>query len=95
MKLYLVHCGFNDMGLFHGAYEAHADLFVVANTFEEARKNVKEVPEFKARKMHIDSLQEIVMIHGYSVQLCKKESDQTVIISHRHAETASQESISY
>jgi hypothetical protein len=88
-KLYLIHCGFYDENLSHGVYESHVNLFVVADHFEEARTQVKLIPEFKIRKMHVDGLQEIEMVQGYSIEAKKVDENQASIIrSHKHRDLA-------
>ena len=86
MKLYLIHCGFYDMGLCEGIYESHVNLLVVAPTFEEARVRVRENPEFHKRKMHVDGLQEIALVNGYTVNLFPdpERRGETSLISNRH-----------
>jgi hypothetical protein len=68
-KLYLVHCGFYDLTLCDGVYEAHANYYVVADSFEDARAQAKAMPEFKERKMHVDGLQEISAVMGHHVRV--------------------------
>jgi hypothetical protein len=86
MKLYLVHCGFYDLDLCEGIYESHINLLVAAASFDEAKKRVRENPEFKKRKMHVDGLQEISLVNGYAVNLAMvpSETGKTVLISNRH-----------
>jgi hypothetical protein len=90
MKLYLVHCGFYDNDLCDGIYESHVNYFVAAESFEEARKKAKEMPEFKSKRMHVDGLQEISAVNGHRVTLSKDISleDQTVLTSHKHRDLA-------
>ena len=95
-KLYLVHCGFYDSTLSDGIYESHVNFFVVAENFEEARKSAKELSDFKSRKMHVDGLQEIVVVGGYQIRL-ERDSNlskfETQIYSHQHRELAQAKSI--
>jgi hypothetical protein len=70
VRLYLVHCGFYDMGLCEGIYESHVNLLIAAESFEKAKLRVRENPDFIARKMHIDGLQEVAWVNGYKVDLC-------------------------
>lgn len=68
-KLYLVHTGFYDRETGFGAYEAHTNFLVVAESSAEAKRLVKEKPIYVARKMHTDSIQEIKAVEGYRVAL--------------------------
>lgn len=90
MNLYLVHCGFYDTQVCDGLYESHANFFVAAPNFEEARAKAKLIPEFKLKKMHIDGLQEIKAVDGNQVLLQADGSlnNQTVIINHKHRDLA-------
>lgn len=90
LHLYLVHCGFYDQEVCDGAYEGHANFFTVAESFEEARAKVKQKPEFQAKKMHVDGLQEILAVDGYSVVPLTMIplSASTAIITHRFRELA-------
>jgi len=89
-SLFLVHCGFYDSELCDGLYESHVNFFVVGESFEEARLHVKELPEFKAKRMHVDGLQEIVAVEGFRVELQPdaETKGQTLILSHRHRDLA-------
>jgi hypothetical protein len=69
MQLFLVHCGYYDQGAFEGVFEAHADLFVVAEDFVAAKARAKEHPEFKRRKMHVDGMLRVEAVDGYRVRL--------------------------
>jgi hypothetical protein len=90
MKLFLVHCGFYDSELCDGLYESHVNFFVAAESFEEARTRAKEIPEFKAKRMHVDGLQEVVAANGYKIQLTKDAAleDRTVILNNKHRDLA-------
>ncbi len=68
-KLYSVHCGFYDADVSGGVYESHVNYFVAAESFEDARVRAKELPDFQARKMHVDGVQEIRSVSGYEVKL--------------------------
>ncbi len=90
MKLFLVHCGFYDSELCDGIYESHVNLFVVADSFEDARSKVKFSPEFKAKRMHVDGIQEIQAVNGYSI-FTKEDpalNGKTIVISSRHRDLA-------
>jgi hypothetical protein len=89
-KLFLVHCGFYDLELCNGIYESHVNFFVAAESFEDARIQVKTIPEFVSKKMHVDGLQEIVSVMGNRLTL---EADAslnglTQIMSSRHRDLA-------
>lgn len=70
-KLFLVHCGFANNDLAGGIFEGHVDFFVAAEDFDEARARAKELPEYRARKMHVDGLIEVNHVAGYRVELKK------------------------
>lgn len=90
MNLYLVHCGFYDPELCDGLYEGHANYFVVADSFEHARSKIKLRPEFKARRMHVDGLQEIRSVDGFRIVLEESETldGKTELVSSRHRDLA-------
>jgi hypothetical protein len=90
MNLYLVHCGFYDASVCDGIYESHANFFVVAESFEDARAKAKTLPDFQSRKMHVDGLQEVRMVNGYKVQLQADglRAHQTEIVNFKHREVA-------
>lgn len=67
MKLYLVHVGFYDETF--GIYESHVNYFVVAQSPSEAKEKIKSKSIFKEKKMHIDGMQEINEVDGFSVHL--------------------------
>ena len=75
MKLYLVHCGFYDTDLCDGIYESHVNLFVAAESFDSAKVRVREIPVFKARRMHVDGMEEIEAVNGVRIRL---EADPTL-----------------
>jgi len=93
MKLYLVHCGFYDSEVCDGLYEGHVNYFVVAKSFEEAKANIKELFEFKNKKMHIDGLQEIRCVNGHKINLVYDVTSigETQIINYKHRELAHKE----
>ena len=64
-KLYMVHCGFDDQGI----YESHVNFFVVATDFKTAKAKAKKLPEYIEKKMHVDGIQEITAVDGYRVKL--------------------------
>lgn len=90
MKLYLVHCGFYDADVCDGVYESHANFMVAAQSFEEARAKVKELPEFKLKRMHVDGLQEVAAVNGCRVSLEQDASleGKTILVNHKHRDLA-------
>lgn len=90
MNLYLVHCGFYDPEICDGIYESHVNFFVVAESFEEARKKVKEISSVRNKKMHVDGVQQIDAVDGYRICL-EPEGDlqgASRLISQRHRDLA-------
>lgn len=71
MRLYMIHCGFYDPEIGNGIYENHTNIFISAETIEEARSKAKALPEFKRKHMHIDGLLEIQAVEGHQVVLQK------------------------
>ena len=69
MKLYLVHTGFYDKSIDDGFFEQHTNILVVASSPYEAREDVKQMPEFIMKKMHIDGIKEIENVDGYELVL--------------------------
>ena len=90
MKLYLVHCGFYDQDICDGLYESHVNFFIAAASFDDARANAKNIPEFKAKRMHVDGLQEVQAVNGYKVALTQdlQLGDQTIIVNVKHRDLA-------
>ena len=90
MKLYLVHCGFYDLGLCDGLYEGHVNFFVAAESFDDARAKAKLISEFKAKKMHVDGVQEVSAVGGHRIKLepAAELNGETVVVSHRHRDLA-------
>ena len=89
-KLYLVHCGFYDNEICDGLYESHVNFFVAATNFEDARKKAKEIPEFQKKRMHVDGLQEIQAVDGFSIALTEDTqlAGQTLITNFKHRDLA-------
>jgi len=73
-SLFLVHCGYYDRDAFDGVFEAHADLFVVAEDFAGAKAQVKKHPEFGRRKMHVDGMLRVDAVDGHRLELVTDES---------------------
>ncbi|MBC7658129.1 MAG: DUF1543 domain-containing protein [Chitinophagaceae bacterium] len=71
MKLYIVHCGFYDASDAAAIYENHANHYIVADDFEDAKRQVKALTSFKKKHMHIDGIQEVVAVNGYRLELIK------------------------
>ena len=92
-KLFLVHCGFYDLELSDGIFESHVNFFVTGTDFEDARNHAKLIPEFKAKKMHVDGLQEVsaVMGHRILVEHDPTLNNQTIVVSSRHRDLASKQ----
>jgi len=86
MKLFMIHCGFYDPCLYDGIYESHINLFVAAPNFEEAKNQVRKNPDFKERQMHVDGLQELQTINGFTVRLepNPEQEGRTIILSNRY-----------
>ena len=67
-KLFLVHLGYySDLG--DGVYESHTNIFVVASDFEEARSKAKLLDIVRENRMHIDGMQLIEAVKGFSIVL--------------------------
>lgn len=90
MKLFQVHCGFYDLTLCDGQYEAHVNFFVAAEDFESAKLAAKALPEFQIRKMHIDGLVEFEAVGGHRLMLEKDETleGKTLLRGNRFRELA-------
>ena len=73
MHLFQVHCGFYENDIGDGTYEGHANFFVVAQDWKEARLKAKENPVFIKKHMHIDSLLQINTVNGFKVELTKSQ----------------------
>jgi hypothetical protein len=82
MKLFLVHCGFYDPEVCEGQYEFHVNFFTAAEDAESARKKAKLIPEFTAKKMHIDGLREISAVDGYLISLAEEPTLQGETLVH-------------
>lgn len=67
MQLYSIHCGFYDEEVGSGIYEFHVNFFAVAPTVEAAKKEVRSLPVFLKKKMHVDGVQEIKKVSGYKI----------------------------
>ena len=86
MSLYLVPFGFYDPNLSDGIYESHINLFVVASSFDEAKRKAKSNSEFKDRKMHVDGMQEISRVSGFDIQLIEASGPNDTIVKSKRSE---------
>lgn len=68
-KLYIVHVGYYDAETNYNVYESHTNFFVAATSPQEAKKIVKAMPIYEAKKMHTDGVQEIQAVSGHHVRL--------------------------
>jgi hypothetical protein len=73
-----------------GIYESHVNFFVAAEGFDDARTKAKGIPEFKAKRMHVDGVQEVEAVGGYRVDLKADAAleGKTLVLSHRHRDLA-------
>jgi hypothetical protein len=90
LRLYLVHCGFYDSDLCDGIYEGHANLFVAAKDFDDAKVRARLDPSFQKRRMHVDGVVEIETVQGCHVHLIPRDGQegQTRLRSSRHRDLA-------
>ena len=65
MKLFLIHVGFYDPEIMEGLYEQHSNYFVVAQNITEAKTKARLNLTYKAKKMHIDGIQELNVVDGF------------------------------
>lgn len=72
MTLFLIHCGFYDETISNGIYEFHINIPVVASNEDEAKSRVRLDPQFIAKKMHIDGIQKIESVDGYTITFAKR-----------------------
>jgi hypothetical protein len=88
MKLFLVHLGYYDKESFEGAYESHGNLFVIAESVEQARTKIKLHPTVSEKRMHIDGIQEIDAVEGFRVVLTEDPAlcGATRVLSNRTRE---------
>ena len=88
MKLYLIHVGFYDTEIMDGLYEQHSNYFVVAENVKDAKKKARKNSTYKKKKMHIDGIQELNIIDGYSIKLVASNStDNSVIYGYDKVKT--------
>ena len=67
MKLFIIHVGYYDYEV--GMYELHSQFLIAAKTAAEAKNVAINKPIYKAKNMHIDGIQEINQVEGYSISL--------------------------
>ena len=68
MTLYFIHCGFYDEEILDGIYEFHVNIPVIADSIVTAKAKVRTNSAFRAKKMHIDGIQEIKVVDGFRIQ---------------------------
>tara|TARA_B100000003_G_scaffold171215_2_gene158680 strand:+ start:520 stop:795 length:276 start_codon:yes stop_codon:yes gene_type:complete len=69
MKLYLVHTGFYDPSISKGFFESHSNYFIIAENEKSAKIRMKQMDEFKDKKMHIDGIMELNKIGDYHISI--------------------------
>jgi len=74
MKLFLVHLGFYDQSISNGFYESHTNYFIAAEDVKNAKAKVKELSEYKSKRMHIDGIKLIESVGNYNIVLEKSKS---------------------
>ncbi len=67
MKLFIIHVGYYDYEV--GMYELHSQFLVPAISAADAKALVLAKEVFLRKKMHIDGIQEINQVEGYSISL--------------------------
>lgn len=67
MKLFIIHVGYYDYEV--GMYELHSQFLVPAVSAADAKALVLAKEVFMRKKMHIDGIQEINQVEGYSISL--------------------------
>ena len=88
MQLYLIHAGYYDPEIMEGLYEHHTNYFVVAKNVKDAKKKARLNATYKEKKMHIDGIQELNIIDGYSIKLVASNStDNSVIYGYDKVKT--------
>lgn len=90
MNLYLVHCGFYDNEIGDGIYESHTNFFVAAEDFNGARKRVKELEAFQAKRMHVDGIQEVIAVDGWELRMRQNDGldGETIVRNFKHRDLA-------
>lgn len=67
MNLYIAHVGYYDPEI--GIYELHSNLLVVATDIRVARDIIKSKEIYIKKRMHIDGIEEILNVDGYSIKI--------------------------
>ncbi len=80
MKLYLIHVGFYDPEIMEGIYEQHSNYFVVAQNITEAKIKARLNLTYKAKKMHIDGIQELNVVDGFRITLVPEKTGNDAVI---------------
>ena len=80
MKLYLIHSGYYDPEIMAGLFEQHTNYFVVAKNVKDAKEKATLNSTYKKKKMHIDGIQELNIIDGYSIKLVENNSADNMVI---------------
>ncbi len=90
MKLFLVHCGYYDSEISDGLFESHTNVFVVAESFEDAKLEVKKSELFRHYRMHVDGLQEINAVQGFDIILIENLSlnGGSIVSTNKHRDLA-------
>lgn len=82
MKLFIIHVGYYEYEL--GMYEHHTEFLIAAETASEAKKIVINKSIYKSKNMHIDGIQEVNQVDGFSITLVIKPNDiENKIYSHK------------
>lgn len=84
-KLFVVYCGYFD-NLSGGVYESKINLFIIAESLEQAKMKASLSDQVKQYNMHIDSAQEIEMINGYTLNFQQTGGNETKIYNHNFRE---------
>lgn len=86
----MIHCGYYDPEIANGIYEFHVNYFVVAEDISEAKKKIKINPYYQYKKMHIDGIEEVEAVEGYSVQLSYNPDlqNRTITKNYKHRDLA-------
>ena len=71
MNLYIVHLGYYDADI--GIYELHTNMHVVAQNVQAAKEAIKNNPIYQSKKMHIDGIEELLTVDGYTINVVKND----------------------
>jgi hypothetical protein len=72
MNLYIAHLGYYDSKI--SIYELHTNIHIVAPDIKTARDRIKNLPMYKTKDMHIDGIEELLTIDGYTILATKSDS---------------------